>query len=211
MKYCVLIIDGAAGLPLPERGGKTCLEIARTPNLDAMAKEGFLGLVCTVPAGMEPSSACACMSVLGYDPKFYYMGRAGIEAKSMGIPIDDDEVVFRCNLVATADGKMLDYSSGHIGTEEAVAGMIEALDRDSRLVRRGAVRGLAEAANPAAIGPLIAHLEDPDSKTRKLVFDALVGFGDHAAPTIEAALAETTPQQGRLRGLFIQLLNLVNR
>ena len=69
MKYCVLIIDGASGLPLPERGGQTCLELAHTPNLDAMAQEGVLGLVRTVPPGMEPSSACACMSVLGYDPK----------------------------------------------------------------------------------------------------------------------------------------------
>ena len=119
MKYCVLIIDGASGLPLLERGGKTCLELARTPNIDAMVKEGILGLVRTVPPGMEPSSACACMSVLGYDPRVYYRGRAAIEAKSMGIPIDDGEVVFRCNLVAIREGKMWDYSSGHISTGEA--------------------------------------------------------------------------------------------
>ena len=119
MKYCVLIIDGASGLPLPERGGKTCLELAHTPNLDAMAKEGILGLVRTVPLGMEPSSACACMSVLGYDPKLHYRGRAAIEARSMGITIDEGEAVFRCNLVAIRDGKMWDYTSGHISTNEA--------------------------------------------------------------------------------------------
>lgn len=119
MKYCVLIIDGAAGWALPEHGGKTCLELAHIPNLDAMAREGFVGLVRTVPQGMEPSSACACMSVLGYDPKVYYRGRSAIEAKSMGIPIADDEVVFRCNLVAVRDGKMWSYSSGHISTDEA--------------------------------------------------------------------------------------------
>jgi len=119
LKYCVLIIDGASGLPIPERGGKTCLELAHNPNLDAMAPEGIVGLVRTVPPGMEASSACACTSVLGYDPKVYYRGRAGIEAKSMGIPIGDGEVVFRCNLVAIRDGKMWDYSSGHISTDEA--------------------------------------------------------------------------------------------
>jgi len=119
MKYCILIIDGAAGLPLPERGGKTCLELARTPNLDAMAREGTLGLGRTVPPGMEPSSACACMSVLGYDPKVYYRGRAAIEARSMDINIDDGEVVFRCNLVAVRDGAMWSYSSGYISTDEA--------------------------------------------------------------------------------------------
>ena len=127
MKYCVVIIDGASGLPLPDRGGKTCLELAYTPNLDAMAQEGMVGLVRTVPPGMEPSSACACISALGYDPRVYYRGRAGIEAKSMGIPIEDGNVVFRCNLVAVRDGKMFDYSSGHISTGEAQA-LITALN-----------------------------------------------------------------------------------
>ncbi len=133
MKYCVLIIDGASGLPLPERGGQTCLELAHTPNLDAMAQEGTLGLVRTVPPGMEPSSACACMSVLGYDPELYYRGRAAIEARSMGIDIGEGEVVFRCNLVAVRDGKMWDYSSGHISTDEAqalIAALNESLGND---------------------------------------------------------------------------------
>jgi len=133
MKYCVVIIDGASGLPLPERGGKTCLELAHTPNLDAMAQEGTLGLVRTVPSGMEPSSACACMSVLGYDPRIYYRGRAGIEARSMSITIDNGDVVFRCNLVAIRDSKMWDYSSGHISTEEArqlIAALNQSLGSD---------------------------------------------------------------------------------
>ena len=134
MKYCILIIDGASGLPLPEHNGKTCLELAHTPNLEAMAKEGILGLARTVPLGMEPDSACACMSVLGYDPKVYYQGRAGIEARSMGIPVGEGEVVFRCNLVATRDGKMWDHSSGHISTEEAqplISALNQSLGNDS--------------------------------------------------------------------------------
>jgi len=133
MKYCILIIDGASGWPLPERGGKTCLELAHTPNLDAMAKKGVLGLVRTVPAGMEPSSACACMSVLGYDPKQYYRGRSGIEARSMGIPLNEGDAVFRCNLVAIDDGKMWSYSAGYISTEEAqqlIAALNENLGND---------------------------------------------------------------------------------
>ena len=128
MKYCILIIDGAAGLPLPEHGGKTCLELAKTPNLDALAREGMLGLVRTVPEGMEPTSACACMSVMGYDPRIYYRGRSTIEAKSMGIDIAEGEVVFRCNLVAVRAGRMWDYSAGHINTTEARE-LILALDK----------------------------------------------------------------------------------
>ena len=127
MKYAVVIIDGAAGLPLPERGGKTCLELAETPNLDALAGEGVVGLARTVPPGMEPSSACACMSVLGYDPKVYYRGRSAIEAKAMDIPVGEGEVVFRCNLVGVIDGKMKSYSAGYIGTEESQQ-LIDALN-----------------------------------------------------------------------------------
>jgi 2,3-bisphosphoglycerate-independent phosphoglycerate mutase len=119
MKYIVLIMDGAAGLPVPGKGGKTSLELARTPNMDAMAACSTVGLVRTVPPGMEPSSACACMSVMGYNPAVYYKGRASIEAKSMGIAVGKGEVVFRCNLVSVIDGKMHDYSAGHIGTREA--------------------------------------------------------------------------------------------
>jgi len=134
MKYFVVIIDGAAGLPLPERGGKTCLELADTPNLDAMVGEGVVGLARTVPAGMEPSSACACMSVLGYDPKVYYRGRSAIEARSLDIPIGEGEVVFRCNLVGVRDGKMRSYSAGYISSEESkelIAALNENLSDDS--------------------------------------------------------------------------------
>ncbi len=84
-------------------------------------------MVRTVPAGMEASSACACMSVLGYDPKLYYRGRAAIEAKGLGIPVDGEEVVFRCNLVAVREGRMWDYSSGHISNGESHA-LIAALE-----------------------------------------------------------------------------------
>jgi len=121
MKYCVLIIDGVSDWPLASRGGKTCLELAHTPNLDAMAPTAVVGLVHTVPPGMEPSSACACMSALGYDPQLYYRGRSAIEARGMGVPINEGEVVFRCNLVAVRDGRMWSYSCGHISTDEARA------------------------------------------------------------------------------------------
>jgi 2,3-bisphosphoglycerate-independent phosphoglycerate mutase len=130
----VVIIDGAAGLPLPQRGGKTCLELARIPNLDDLARGGVAGLARTVPEGMEPSSACACMSVLGYDPKVYYKGRSAIEAKSLGIPIGEGEVAFRCNLVGVIDGKMKSYSAGYISSQESkelISALNDSLGSDS--------------------------------------------------------------------------------
>ena len=128
MKYAVLIIDGAAGWPLKERDGRTTLELAATPNLDRMAASGLVGLVRTVPPGMEPSSACACMSVLGYDPQLYYRGRSGIEARSMGLPVADGEVTFRCNLVSIEDGVMASYCAGGISSEEGKA-LVSALEQ----------------------------------------------------------------------------------
>jgi 2,3-bisphosphoglycerate-independent phosphoglycerate mutase len=135
MKYAVIIIDGAAGLPLPQRGNKTCLELAAIPNLDDLARGGMTGLAHTVPAGMEPSSACACMSVLGYDPKIYYRGRSAIEARAMDIPIAEGEVVFRCNLVSVIEGRMRSYSAGYISHEESrelVSALNAGLGDDSR-------------------------------------------------------------------------------
>jgi 2,3-bisphosphoglycerate-independent phosphoglycerate mutase len=134
MKYCVLIVDGAAGWPLPGHGGKTCLELASTPNIDSMAEAGVVGLVRTVPKEMEPSSACACMSVLGYDPRVYYRGRSAIEAHGMGVPINERETVFRCNLVGVRNGTMWSYSCGHISTSEGqdlVATLNEKLGSDN--------------------------------------------------------------------------------
>lgn len=121
MKYVVIILDGASGWPLAELGGRTTLEAARTPQLDALAHEGIVGLAQTVPPGAEPSSAAACTSIIGYDPVADYVGRGAIEAASMGIRLAEDEVALRLNLITTADGIMESYSAGHITTTESRA------------------------------------------------------------------------------------------
>jgi 2,3-bisphosphoglycerate-independent phosphoglycerate mutase len=110
--------DGAADEPLEELGGKTVLEAAAIPNMDRISREGRQGIVRTVPRGFEPGSDVAQMSLLGYDPKRYYSGRAPIEAAARGIELSASDWVFRCNLVTIADGKMADHSAGHISTEE---------------------------------------------------------------------------------------------
>jgi len=88
MKHVILIMDGASGYPIAEKENRTSLELARTPNLDKMARQGQVGLTHNVPDGMEPSSAIACMSLMGYDPRKYYSGRGPIEAKSIGIDLN---------------------------------------------------------------------------------------------------------------------------
>lgn len=118
-KYAIIVPDGAADEPLDIFDGKTPLETAETPNMDEISKIGRQGIVRTVPPGMEAGSDVAQMSLLGYDPKRYYTGRAPIEAVARNISLGINDWVFRCNLVTIADNKMADHSAGHISTPEA--------------------------------------------------------------------------------------------
>jgi len=129
MKYIILIGDGMADYPIPELGDKTPLEVADTTNMDMVAKKGISGTAKTVPDNMPPGSDVANLSVLGYDPDVYYTGRGPLEAGSMGVKVESDEVAYRCNVVAVKDGVMVDYSAGHISSEEARE-LIEAVDRE---------------------------------------------------------------------------------
>ncbi|MBN2590853.1 MAG: cofactor-independent phosphoglycerate mutase [Sedimentisphaerales bacterium] len=118
-KYVIIIPDGAADEPLDIFDGKTPLEAAETPNMDEICRIGRQGMVRTVPDGLEAGSDVAQMSLLGYDPKRYYTGRAPIEATARNINLGPNDWVFRCNLVTIADNKMADHSAGHISTPEA--------------------------------------------------------------------------------------------
>ncbi|HTL28026.1 MAG TPA: 2,3-bisphosphoglycerate-independent phosphoglycerate mutase, partial [Tepidisphaeraceae bacterium] len=119
MKYCIIIPDGAADEPLKELGGKTPIEAARTPNMDAIAIEGRQGLVRTIPDGFESGSDVAIMTLLGYAPRQYHTGRAPLEAAAQQIPLAKTDWVFRCNLVTVVDGIMKDHSAGGISDAEA--------------------------------------------------------------------------------------------
>jgi 2,3-bisphosphoglycerate-independent phosphoglycerate mutase len=128
MKYAMIIPDGAADVPLEELGGKTPLEAAHKPHMDWIAAHGKCGTVRNIPKGLPCGSDVAILSVVGYDPKKCYTGRAPLEAAAQGLTIAPDEWVFRCNLVTIIDGVMEDHSAGHISTEEAGA-FIDELNR----------------------------------------------------------------------------------
>jgi len=119
MKYIILVPDGMADEPVAELGNKTPLQAAHTPNMDFFARNGLSALVQTIPAGMPPGSDIGNLSLMGYDPKVNFSGRAPLEAASMGVDLKKDEVAFRCNLITEDDGIMDDYSAGHITTDEA--------------------------------------------------------------------------------------------
>lgn len=140
MKYIVILGDGMADYPVDAFDGKTILEAADKPTIDYMAKHGEMGMVKTVQDGMKPGSDVANLSVMGYDTKKCYSGRSPLEAASIGVPLKDDDVTFRTNLVTLSDEEnyedktMLDYSSGEITTEEAaelMKAVAAELDTDS--------------------------------------------------------------------------------
>ncbi|HEJ83050.1 MAG TPA: phosphoglycerate mutase, partial [Desulfobacteraceae bacterium] len=98
MKYIILVGDGMADYPLADLGDKTPLEAANTPNMDRLASRR-IGLVKSIPDGMEPGSDVANLSLLGYDPLCYHRGRAPLEAASMGVGLEGGQIAFRMNLV----------------------------------------------------------------------------------------------------------------
>ncbi len=126
MKYVVILGDGMADLPIEALGGKTPLEYADTPAMDALAAEGEIGMVHTIPDGMKPGSDTANLSVLGYDPKKYYSGRSPLEALSIGVDMKTTDVAMRCNIVTLSEDeeyyeerRIIDHSADEISTEEA--------------------------------------------------------------------------------------------
>ena len=119
---------------LAELEGRTPLEAAETPNLDAIAKRaGIFGTAKTIPDSLPPGSDVGNLAVLGYDPTKYYTGRSPLEAASIGVPLGETDVTVRCNLVTLAerDGRavMEDYSAGHI-TDDDAAAIIEDLKKE---------------------------------------------------------------------------------
>lgn len=126
MKYIIVLGDGMAGRDLGELGGRTTLEAADTPTMDALAKVSELGMASMVPEGMAPGSDTANLAVLGYDPNIYYTGRSPLEALSIGVEMTQTDVSFRCNLVTLSESEehyedriLIDHSSDEIATEDA--------------------------------------------------------------------------------------------
>jgi 2,3-bisphosphoglycerate-independent phosphoglycerate mutase len=119
MKYLLVVGDGMADYPVPELGNKTPLQVANKPNMDAIAAKGRSGLIKNVPDDMSPGSETAILSLLGYNPHIYCTGRGPLEAPARGIELRNDDAAFRCNLTTERDGVIIDYSAGHITTDEA--------------------------------------------------------------------------------------------
>ena len=121
--------------PIGELGGKTPLQAARTPVMDAMAKVSEQGIAYTVPENLPAGSDVANLAMLGYDPQKYYSGRSPLEALSIGVDMKDTDIALRCNIVTLSEDEayeektIIDHSSGEITTEEAKV-LIDAVKKE---------------------------------------------------------------------------------
>ncbi len=119
MKYVIIIPDGCADEPLESLQGKTPLQAANIPNMDAVAKAGIVGRTNNVPQQFTPGSEVANMTLFGYDPHKYFTGRAPIEAAAQNIQLGENDWAVRCNVVTVQNQVMVDFTADHISTEDS--------------------------------------------------------------------------------------------
>jgi 2,3-bisphosphoglycerate-independent phosphoglycerate mutase len=198
MRYAVVILDGAADVAIDELGGQTCLEAAKTPELDALAADGSVGLAKNTPDGMEPSSNIACTSICGYDPALYPIGRGALEGAALGIELAAGQVALRTNLCnVTPEGVMHSYSTDNISTEAAAplyAELAAALDDETfKLYAGTGFRGILVVSGH----PELLECEFPAAHNMS---DQMVA--DYAASGPAAALALIAGYEARAKAVL---------
>jgi 2,3-bisphosphoglycerate-independent phosphoglycerate mutase len=119
MKYALIIPDGSADEAQEALGGKTPLEAANVPAMDAVAAAGVVGRSNNTPSELPAGSDTANLSLLGYNPLEHFTGRAPLEAAAQGIELGPADWAIRCNLVTIQDQIMQSFTAGHISSPEA--------------------------------------------------------------------------------------------
>ena len=123
MKYLVVIVAGLTDRPFAERDNKTPLQLADTPNLDALTQNATYGPVQTIPDDLYPGNEISCLGLLGLDPKKYSSGHAQLSAIGLGVKPAPDEVALCCDLVTLQpthdDMVMKDYTGEHLSHDDS--------------------------------------------------------------------------------------------
>ena len=123
MKYLVVIVAGLTDRPIAEKDNKTPLQLAETPNLDALVQKGQCGPVQTIPDSLHPGNEVSGLGLLGYDPEKFNAGHAALDAVGLGIELEEDEIALSCDLItlqATHDDMVMkDYTGGNLSAEDS--------------------------------------------------------------------------------------------
>lgn len=192
-KVILFLGDGMADEPIAALGGKTPLQAAHTPAMDAIARTGRSGTLLTLPAGFPTSSDVANMSVLGCDLTRELCGRGPLEAASQEITLGADDICFRMNLVTVDEGGVLrDYSGGHIAQADAAAAIAllnEKLGSDTIRFHSGvSYRNLLILSGPQFTDQV--DCEKPDDNQGNVVADNLPRALNHAGEATATLLRE---------------------
>lgn len=157
MKYVVCVPDGCADEPIDALGGRSPLEYAAMPTLQALAGRGTVGRARTIPDGLPAGSDVGNMSIFGYDPTRYHTGRAPIEAAALRLDLTG-RLAYRCNLVTvTDDGIMADFAGGHPANDVA-AEAVKALDAELGRAESGRTeRGGAKSGEDVSFHPGVQY------------------------------------------------------
>jgi 2,3-bisphosphoglycerate-independent phosphoglycerate mutase len=134
LKLIYVVIDGMGDLPIKELGNRTPLQAAKTPHMDSLARNGRTGLMYTVGKGIAPESDVAVVSILGYDPFRYNLGRGIFEALGSGLKIKDGDLALRCNFATLGRGKeIVDRRAGRNLTTAEAKELSEAINEKVKL------------------------------------------------------------------------------
>jgi len=165
-KIVQLVMDGLGGLPRPS-DGKTELEAAETPNLDKLAVRSQLGLAVPVAPGVTPGSGPAHLSLFGYDPLVYDIGRGVLEALGIGFDLQPEDVAARGNFCTVDDeGLIVDRRAGRIPTEfnEKLVAQLRGIELPGVKIFVETVKEyrFVLVLRPTAGQTLTAHIHDTD-------------------------------------------------
>jgi len=188
-KTIIILGDGMADEPVDSLGGRTPLQVALTPAMDAIARAGCCGSLFTLPEAFPTSSDVANMSVLGCDLATEYCGRGALEAAGQGIRLEPGDVAFRVNLITVENGILTDFAGGHLSQPDAeslIAALNENLGREGVCFHSGvSYRNLLILSGPP-YSPAV-NTEKPDDNQGNPVHEHLP-FAYETAGAVSAAV-----------------------
>lgn len=174
-KIALIVLDGVGGLPV---NGKTELELANKPNLDKLAQVSACGMHIPVSYGITPGSGPGHLSLFGYNPLEFQIGRGVLEALGLGIELKKTDIAARCNYATVKDGIVTDRRAGRIATEKSKK-LTEMLQKEI---------------------PSIGNVKVILAPGKEHRFAAILRFPDLVGPDA-AAISDTDPQKEGLQPL----------